>query len=179
MLLRRWPNTFHFCVCTLYECVLFEFNFWLTFSCTAPPALKGPFITPVIISEDFEEVKLFIALAWDCDWDDIDENDAKLLLFPTPDDDDDNEAATDEGVTSICDADSLPLKPLLSNGVVWEGMEGFPALWLETEFSEEFIAEPILFTNTLLDTLAITCPDTWLLNAFDWLFESEKENTTS
>ena len=149
----------------------------LTLSCTDPPALKGPFITPGIISDDFDELKLFIALAWDCDWDDIDndDNDVILLLwlFPTPDDDNEagDAAVTDVGSCTV----SLPPRPLLSNGAVWRaGMEGFPTLWLETEFTVEFIeVVPILFTNTLLDTLVFESPDTWLLNTFDWLFESE------
>lgn len=152
----------------------------LTLSCTGPPALKGPFITPVITSDDFAELKLFIALAWDCDWDDIDDdNDVILLLwlFPTPDGDNDGGNTGITGVGGDGGTVSLTAKPLLSNGAVWEGMEGFPTLWLETEFTVVFIEEvPRLFTNTLLDTLVLECPDTWLLNAFDWLFESENNN---
>lgn len=158
-------------------------------SCTvAPPALKGPFITPGIISDDFDALKLFIALAWDDGkWDESDDdNDVIILvlwLFPTPEDPDDD-VETDEVDNDNADTDaseagdggtveSLPAKPLLSNGAVWPGMEGFPTLWLETEFTVLFIEELILFTNTLLDTFALECPDTWLLNVFDWLFESE------
>lgn len=74
-----------------------------------------------------------------------------LLLFTALDDTGDDNIGGE--------TDSLPC-PLLSIGnAPWGRMEGFPTLFGETEFTEVFIDDVILFTNTLLDTL-LESPDT-------------------
>lgn len=133
--------------------------------CKAPPALKGPFITPGNISV-LLVLKLFIAFAWDEDSDDDndDDNDVIILLLLLL-------TALDDTADDNIGGEIEPLpSPLLSNGCVpCGGMEGFPTLFVETELTEVFIDDVILFTNTLLDAL-LESPDTWFVNEFDWLF---------
>jgi len=147
-----------------------ECNYWLqqlTLSCKTPPALKGPFMT-VGIRSDLLELKLFNAFtAWGETTDVADDNDdcnddiTLLLLLLTS-------AATDsDGI--INNGDSLP-KPLLSEGASEGNGEGFAKLLHETEFTDGLT----LFTNTLLDTVTLECPDTtWFVITFDWLLDSE------